>query len=90
MVVRREEETLPAAMTSGSRQRIRLKKSRSPSEGDGRKVGDGEVRRPQMFGTEREMRAVLSLVIVAGESMPDVVDAENLLAANCSSIGCCC
>lgn len=59
---------------------MRLKKSKSLPVAEGRKVGDGVARRPQIRGTEREQRGVLDLVIVAGELTPDVdVEAENLL-----------
>lgn len=85
-VPRREEGTLLAARTSGSRQRIRLKKSKSLPVAEPRKVGDGDVRRPQMLGTERELRKVLAVVIAAGELVP-VVELENLLLDSFSTLG---
>lgn len=87
MVPRREFEYLLAAMASGSRQRMRLKKSKSLPVAEGRKVGDGDVRRPQILGTERELRGVLVLVIVVGELTPDVdVEEENLLFGSSISL----
>lgn len=74
----RRDEYLLAASDSGSRQRMRLKKSKSFPVAEGRKVGDGDVRRPQILGTERELRGVLDVVTVAGELTSDI-EAENLL-----------
>jgi hypothetical protein len=50
-----------------------------------RKVGDGDVRRPQMFGTERELRGVFAVVIVAGDLRPEV-ESENLLLDSCTTL----
>lgn len=57
---------------------MRLKKSKSLPVAEGRKVGDGDVRRPQILGTERELRGVFDLVTMAEESASDV-ESENLL-----------
>lgn len=86
-VPRREGATLlAAARASGSRQRMRLKKSKSLPVAELRKVGDGEVSRPQMLGTERELRREFAVVIVAGELVL-VVESENLLLGNWTILG---
>lgn len=86
-VPRREGATLlAAARASGSRQRMRLKKSKSLPVAELRKVGDGDVRRPQMLGTERELRREFAVVIVEGELVP-VVESENLLLGSWTILG---
>lgn len=87
-MVPRREEYLLAAIVSGSRQRMRLKKSRSfPVAAEGRKVGDGDVRRPQILGTDKELLGVFDVVIVAAELASDV-EAENLLFDGSTSLRC--
>jgi hypothetical protein len=50
-----------------------------------RKVGEGDVRRPQMLGTERELRGVFAVVIIAEVLAPDV-KSENLLLESCTTL----